>query len=354
MKSQASQRKFAIITPVYNGEAYLAETMASVQAQTYDNVVHVVLDNASTDATPEIIKRFEGGRVPVIVHRNTELLPHRLNWNAAVNHMPDDCDYFGVLCADDMIRPDFCAKLVALGEAHPGASVLASAVRSTRGQMVTYGLARDRTEFERDEIIRGYFQRMHAGFISNIVMFRRNTHVLGEPFYPEEFLYFDLDKVLSLLSMGTLAYSHEDLSIMRQHENSITTREAKGKGTGMSELLRLTEKYGPEIYTPRELHKALQMHTNRLYCRMLVLRFLGRNEEAYQVHRARLQAVGAAPDFLDYAAAVVGFVPGIVQRTVRRKLRAQLKPQGRADAGRRDPITAASKPASRSAIVAAK
>src|ERR1700731_169502 len=45
----------AITTPVYNGERYLGETMACVQAQTYPNLVHLVVDNASTDRSAEII-----------------------------------------------------------------------------------------------------------------------------------------------------------------------------------------------------------------------------------------------------------------------------------------------------------
>ncbi len=33
----------AIVTPVYNGNPWLVRTLASVQAQTYPNLVHVVL-----------------------------------------------------------------------------------------------------------------------------------------------------------------------------------------------------------------------------------------------------------------------------------------------------------------------
>ena len=60
----------AIVTPVYNGEQYLAEAMESVQAQTYPNLVHVILDNASTDRTAEIIESFRGRKVPLLVGRN--------------------------------------------------------------------------------------------------------------------------------------------------------------------------------------------------------------------------------------------------------------------------------------------
>jgi glycosyltransferase involved in cell wall biosynthesis len=65
----------AICTPVYNGQKYLAETLECVQAQTYPNLVHVILDNASKDSTPEIIERFKGGRVPLLVSRNPETVP---------------------------------------------------------------------------------------------------------------------------------------------------------------------------------------------------------------------------------------------------------------------------------------
>ena len=78
----------AVVTPVYNGAKYLAATLACVQRQTYPNLVHVVLDNASTDETPAIIRSFEGGRVPILTARNAEALPQLPNWNAALRMTP--------------------------------------------------------------------------------------------------------------------------------------------------------------------------------------------------------------------------------------------------------------------------
>lgn len=65
----------AIVTPAYIGEAFPAEIMESVQRQTYPNIVHVVLDNASTDGTAEVISRFQNQETPLIVGRNEQLLP---------------------------------------------------------------------------------------------------------------------------------------------------------------------------------------------------------------------------------------------------------------------------------------
>lgn len=44
------------ITPVLNGEKYIAENLKSIQSQTYPNIESIVVDNFSTDRTVEIAK----------------------------------------------------------------------------------------------------------------------------------------------------------------------------------------------------------------------------------------------------------------------------------------------------------
>src|ERR1700733_8076291 len=48
----------SIIIPCYNGEAYLGETIESALAQTHPNVEVIVVDDGSTDRTPEIAQSF--------------------------------------------------------------------------------------------------------------------------------------------------------------------------------------------------------------------------------------------------------------------------------------------------------
>ena len=115
----SEQPLVAVLTPVYNGGKYLAETMACVQAQTYPNLVHVVLDNASTDTTPEIISRYLNSRVPVVTKRNSALLPQRENYNATVALAPAEARYLKILAADDLMRPDAIARLVDVCERNP-------------------------------------------------------------------------------------------------------------------------------------------------------------------------------------------------------------------------------------------
>jgi len=58
-----------VITPAYNRADYLEEVIRSVLAQDYPNLEYIVLNDGSTDGTPEILKRYEG-RIVAESHRN--------------------------------------------------------------------------------------------------------------------------------------------------------------------------------------------------------------------------------------------------------------------------------------------
>lgn len=49
---------FSIITPTYNREKYLADAIASVQAQTFHNYEHIIIDDGSTDGTERLVSSF--------------------------------------------------------------------------------------------------------------------------------------------------------------------------------------------------------------------------------------------------------------------------------------------------------
>jgi glycosyltransferase involved in cell wall biosynthesis len=52
--------KVSVIIPAYNEEKYIGNTLNAVLAQDYPNVEVIVVDNASTDKTAEIIQAYKG------------------------------------------------------------------------------------------------------------------------------------------------------------------------------------------------------------------------------------------------------------------------------------------------------
>ncbi|CAG1023243.1 putative glycosyltransferase EpsJ [Patescibacteria group bacterium] len=51
--------RFSIITPVYNGEKFIEKNIIKLQAQTYKNFEHIVIDGASEDKTVEILEKYK-------------------------------------------------------------------------------------------------------------------------------------------------------------------------------------------------------------------------------------------------------------------------------------------------------
>ncbi|RED99553.1 glycosyltransferase family 2 protein [Marinoscillum furvescens] len=89
-----------IITPIYNGEKYLAETISSVINQTYEHWELLLIDDGSTDLSLDIAQSFTDQRIRVFNQKNNGVGSAR---NVGLNQM--NGDYFCFLDADDILPP---------------------------------------------------------------------------------------------------------------------------------------------------------------------------------------------------------------------------------------------------------
>ncbi len=73
--------KVSIVLPSYNGEAFLRESIESVISQTYTDWELIIVDDCSTDSTPEIAKSYSERYQNIIYTRNEQnsKLPASLN-----------------------------------------------------------------------------------------------------------------------------------------------------------------------------------------------------------------------------------------------------------------------------------
>lgn len=71
--------KISIILPTYNGSKLIRHSIESCLNQTYTNIELIIVDDCSTDATPEIVRSFTDPRVKYIRNAVNQRLPKSLN-----------------------------------------------------------------------------------------------------------------------------------------------------------------------------------------------------------------------------------------------------------------------------------
>ena len=100
----------SIVLPVYNGQQYLRGSLKSILAQTYNNWELIVVDDASTDRTPAIIREFAGHdeRIRVIRNEQNRKLPTSLN----VGFADSRGEYLTWTSDDNLYEPEAIALMV--------------------------------------------------------------------------------------------------------------------------------------------------------------------------------------------------------------------------------------------------
>jgi glycosyltransferase involved in cell wall biosynthesis len=95
------------IVPVYNGAATIAEAIDSALAQSYRDLEVIVVNDGSTDATAEVLRRYDG-RIRVIERKNGGIAAARNTGVAATQS-----EYLAFLDCDDIWAPAMVERTVA-------------------------------------------------------------------------------------------------------------------------------------------------------------------------------------------------------------------------------------------------
>ena len=106
----------SVVVPLYNKEAFIAQTLSSIQAQNHQQFEVVVVDDGSTDNWQEAVAPFRSdSRFRFVEQVNSGVSAAR-NRGVAVASYP----LVSFLDADDYWSPDFLSKMLALHKEHPG------------------------------------------------------------------------------------------------------------------------------------------------------------------------------------------------------------------------------------------
>jgi glycosyltransferase involved in cell wall biosynthesis len=109
--------RLSVGLPVYNGEKYLAESLDSLLGQTYEDFELIISDNASTDSTPEICRRYgkQDSRIRYLVQpRNIGLVA---NHNLVIGQARGEL--FKWASDDDLYARELLGRCVAALDEYP-------------------------------------------------------------------------------------------------------------------------------------------------------------------------------------------------------------------------------------------
>jgi glycosyltransferase involved in cell wall biosynthesis len=100
--------KISVVTPVFNGAAMIKYCMGSVDAQSYQNKEHVIVDGLSSDNTVALINNNKAAHVKLLSEQDRGLYD---GFNKGIRLAAGDIICF--LCADDMYAHENVLESVA-------------------------------------------------------------------------------------------------------------------------------------------------------------------------------------------------------------------------------------------------
>ena len=110
---ERSQPLVSIVIPTYNRAEYLREAVKSALAQAYAPLEVIVIDDASTDETQDVVQSLaaESSDDARLVYRRQEVnVGPNANWRAGIAAASGA--FFCILADDDVLEPSFVERLV--------------------------------------------------------------------------------------------------------------------------------------------------------------------------------------------------------------------------------------------------
>ncbi|MBI1923207.1 glycosyltransferase family 2 protein [Candidatus Poribacteria bacterium] len=154
-----SQPLVSIGMPVFNGQTYLGQTLDSLLAQDYENIELVILDNISTDATPEICRSYakRDSRVRYLLDNSRVNV---MEGHKRVAHYAKG-EFFLIACDDDVYAPTYISQLMDIMRSNPAVGLVYSGL----GYIYPDGTQRPVSIRER------YFLRSHHSKFYNFAFY---------------------------------------------------------------------------------------------------------------------------------------------------------------------------------------
>ncbi|MGB1288320.1 MAG: glycosyltransferase family 2 protein, partial [Aggregatilineales bacterium] len=231
----------SVVLPVYNGERYLALSIDSVLAQTFEAWELIIVDDCSTDKTPQIAQGYTARdpRIRYIRHEHNKKLPGALNtgFNGAQGR------YHTWTSDDNIYRPHALTTMVDFLQSHSGIDLVYTdySFIDENGDISGFSPVADKALLVKKAVVGTCF------------MYKREIHEKLNGYDENLFTIEDYDFWLRASMYFELAPLHEDLYLYRQHPGTLTS-------TRRQQILTLRqaslEKYLPAIKWLTDIDRA--------------------------------------------------------------------------------------------------
>lgn len=214
--------RVSICIPAFNTAQFLGAAIESALAQDVDDLEVVVADNASTDGTPELCRRYGDTRFRTV--RFEEHVSQAANWNRCLDLARGE--FVVLLHADDLLRPGFAAAASDLLGGEPACAFVHCAVEhiDAAGQPMSVQRLRDSAVVEPGGEM---FARLATrGCLINPAgtMVRRTAYEQVGRFTGQVEWGVDWHMWMRLALQGDVAYLADALAAYRHHGASGTEK----------------------------------------------------------------------------------------------------------------------------------
>ena len=230
----------SVVTPLYNKEKQIAETLRSVLRQSFQDFEIVVVNDGSTDGSVAAAESVQDERIRIIHQDNAGV-------SAARNRGIEEARYefIAFLDADDRWKPDYLQTQYELTQKYPECSVFACNYEFVHADGLVHPTIIRKLPFEGgDGILSNYFEVAscsHPPMWTSAVMVRKEALLSIDGFPVGIKSGEDLLTWARLACHGKIAYSCRRLSlfILNREISGVPKRNPEASDYIESEILKL-------------------------------------------------------------------------------------------------------------------
>lgn len=237
----------SVIVPNYNHARFLDARLQSIFTQTRAVDELILLDDASTDGSVEVLRRYAGRPdVRLVVNESNSGSPF-VQWNRGVRMATGQ--YIWIAESDDSARPELLEKLIAELEAHPDAgiaecnSLLMDQSGAVIGPVPRDAYPNESARWERSFVadgrreIRAFLYLQNTIPSASAVVFRRSAWERAGEADGSLSICGDWDQWVRILLHSNLCFVPDALNLSRVHQG---TQRVATSCNGQYELESLT------------------------------------------------------------------------------------------------------------------